>query len=122
VRAATDVTGFGLAGHASGIARESGLTLELRARDLPLLPSAASLALAFPPGGLKSNRGQFAPLVRFGGEVDETVQALVFDPQTSGGLLLLVPGPQAAAVLAELPHARAIGVARPRGEDAIVVS
>jgi selenide,water dikinase len=122
VRAATDVTGFGLAGHAGGIARESGLSLEIRAADLPRLPSAAALAPSFQPGGLKSNRRQFGPQVRFAADVDEVTQALVFDPQTSGGLLLLVPEPAAAALLAELPHARAIGVARPRGEHAIVVS
>jgi selenide,water dikinase len=122
VRAATDVTGFGLAGHASGIARESGLTLEIRASDLPVLPGALALAPRFQPGGLKANRAQFGSGVRLSAGIDPALEALVFDPQTSGGLLLLVPRDNAAAVLEELPHARAIGAARPRGEHAIVVS
>jgi selenide,water dikinase len=123
VRAATDITGFGLAGHAAGIARESRLTLEIRAASLPLLPGALELATAFPPGGLKANRRQFGPLVRFATpEPEAALQAMFFDPQTSGGLLLLVPEANREAVLAELPHARAIGVARPAGEHPIVVA
>ena len=122
VRAATDITGFGLAGHALGVARNSGLTLEIRAADLPLLPAARELATTFQPGGLKANRRQFEPQVRFGAPApDPALQALVFDPQTSGGLLLLVPEANREAVLAELPHARAIGVARPAGDHPIVV-
>jgi len=124
VRAATDVTGFGLAGHAAAVARESGLTLELRAADLPVLAGARDLAASSQPGGLKSNRQQFGPRVRFasdGPAADPALQALVFDPQTSGGLLLLVPEAGVAALLGELPNARAIGVARPRSEHALVV-
>jgi selenide, water dikinase len=122
VRAATDITGFGLAGHGAAIARESRLTLEIRAEALPLLPSALELAPSFQPSGLKANRRQFGPRVRFEApEPGAALQALVFDPQTSGGLLLLVPEANRDAVLAELPHARAIGVARPAGDHAIVV-
>jgi selenide,water dikinase len=121
VRAATDITGFGLVGHAAGIARESGLTLEIRASDLPLLPGALDLAPRFQPGGLKANRLQFGPAARIADGIAPALAALLFDPQTSGGLLLLVPEPSAAAVLEELPHARAIGVARPRGDHPIAV-
>jgi selenide, water dikinase len=122
VRAATDVTGFGLAGHAMGVARQSGLTLEIRAAALPLLPSALELAPSFQPGGLAANRRQYGPQVRFAAPgPDASLQALLFDPQTSGGLLLLVPEANRDAVLAELPRARAIGVARPAGEHPIVV-
>jgi len=121
VRAATDITGFGLAGHAVAVARESGLTLEIRAGALPLLPSALELAPSFQPGGLKANRLQFGPQVRFGAPApDPSLQALLFDPQTSGGLLLLVAEANRDAVLAELPQARAIGVARPAGDHPIV--
>ena len=124
VRAATDVTGFGLAGHAAGIARESNLTLEIRAADLPLLPGALDLALTSQPGGLKSNRAQFAPKVRFaaaGAAAEASHQALLFDPLTSGGLLLLVPPSSLDALLGELPNARAIGVARASSEHALDV-
>ena len=116
VRAATDVTGFGLAGHALNLARESALTLEIRASDLPLLPGAEALALDFPPGGLKSNRLEFEPKVEDVSSVSEAVRTLVYDPQTSGGLLLLVPAPALPALLADLPLARAIGRALPAGD------
>jgi selenide,water dikinase len=113
VRAATDITGFGLAGHAAAVARESGLTLEIRLAALPLLPGARELAPTFQPGGLKANRRQFEPLVEDGAAPDEAARALVFDPQTSGGLLLLVPAETAPALLADLPLAHAIGRAVP---------
>jgi selenide,water dikinase len=109
VRAATDITGFGLAGHAAAVARESHLTIELRLADLPLLPGARDLALSFQPAGLRSNRKQFEPLVEDEAGPDDAARALVFDPQTSGGLLLLVPSEAADALLADLPLARAIG-------------
>jgi selenide,water dikinase len=116
VSAATDITGFGLAGHASNVARESGLTLEIRLSELPVLPQARELAPRNQPGGLKANRRQFEPLVEDRAPADEAARALVYDPQTSGGLLLLVPAARAAALLQELPNAREIGVARERGE------
>jgi selenide, water dikinase len=115
VRAATDITGFGLAGHAAGVARESHLTIEIRLADLPLLPGARELAAQFQPAGLKANRRQFEPLVEDRAAADDTVRALVFDPQTSGGLFLLVPEEAADALLADLPLARAIGRTVPQG-------
>jgi selenide,water dikinase len=116
VRAATDVTGFGLLGHALNLARESLLTLEIRAALLPLLPGAEALALAHQAGGLKSNRLEFEPKVEEAADVPEAVRALLYDPQTSGGLLLLVPAPEVEALLADLPQARAIGRAVPSGK------
>jgi selenide,water dikinase len=121
VRAATDVTGFGLAGHASAVARESRVTIEIRVADLPILPSALELALGFQPGGLKLNRRQFEPEVEYVASPDEAHRALLFDPQTSGGLLLFVPAAEADALLAELPNARAIGRTRAPGGVRLVV-
>jgi selenide,water dikinase len=114
VRAATDVTGFGLAGHATAVARESGVTLEIRAADLPVLPGALDLALRFQPGGLKANRLQFGPQIDDRSPVGDDRRALLFDPQTSGGLLLFVPAETVGALLADLPLARAIGTVSPR--------
>ena len=88
---ATDVTGFGLVGHAAAIARESRLTLEIELKALPLLPGALELAAQHQAGGLKSNRAEFEPRVEYGGRAEEARRVLLYDPQTSGGLLLLVP-------------------------------
>ena len=115
VRAATDITGFGLVGHAAAVARESGLTIELRLDALPLLPGARELSARFQPAGLKANRRQFEPLVEDGAASDEALRALVYDPQTSGGLFLLVPPEAASGLLADLPHAHAIGRTVPKG-------
>jgi selenide,water dikinase len=109
VRAATDVTGFGLCGHAANIARESGVTVELAAASLPLLPGALDLATSFQPRGLRANRERYEALVEYRHTPDDALRALLFDPQTSGGLLLCVPEDQVSSVLADLPHARAIG-------------
>jgi selenide,water dikinase len=115
LKAATDITGFGLLGHASAVARESRLTLEIETAALPLLPEVAELAGRFQPGGLQANRRQFEPLVDYAAEPEDATKALLFDPQTSGGLFLLAPEAVAAAVLQELPQARAIGRAHPPG-------
>ena len=121
VAAATDITGFGLIGHASVVARESGLTLEIRAAELPLLPRAGELAPRFQSAGLKANRRQFEPEVEYRVDPRDEMKALLYDPQTSGGLFLLVPEAEAAALLAELPEARAVGRARARGERPLVI-
>src|SRR6185503_5210875 len=91
VSAATDITGFGLVGHASAVARHSHLSLEIRAAALPLLPHALDLALGFAPAGLKANRRQFEPGVEYRADPGDELKALLYDPQTSGGLFLLVP-------------------------------
>jgi len=109
VSAATDITGFGLVGHASAVARHSGLTLEIRAGDLPLLPGATELAPRFQPAGLKANRREFEREVEYRARLGDEMEALLYDPQTSGGLFLLVPEAETAALLAELPEARAVG-------------
>ena len=120
VRAATDVTGFGLLGHALNIARESALTLEIALDALPLLPGALELSARYQAGGLKANRRQFE------GALAPTALAaprapFLFDPQTSGGLLLLVAEEELAGLLAALPDARAIGRTRPRGSHPLAI-
>lgn len=119
VRGATDVTGFGLVGHAAAVARESRLTLEIGLDRLPLLPGILDLARRFAPGGLKANRLAYAGLVA-GLAHDDPREPLVYDPQTSGGLLLLVPPDHLPQVLSENPGAREIGAARSPGPAPIV--
>ena len=122
VLAATDVTGFGLLGHAWSIARESAVSLEFRAEELPLLPGALELALDFQAGGLKSNRRAFEDKVAWRRRPEPALEALLFDPQTSGGLLLSVSQSEAEALLAALPGARAIGQVLELGEAPLRVA
>ncbi len=94
IHAATDITGFGLLGHAAEVARASGAGLRLRCADVPLLPGAMGYARAgICPGGLDRNR-QFLEAdgyLRYADGVEEAYRLLLNDPQTSGGLLLALP-------------------------------
>jgi selenide, water dikinase len=121
VRAATDVTGFGLVGHALNVARQSGVSLEIEGAFVPTLPGALDLALTFQAAGLKANRKQFESQVDVRVGLEPALEALLYDPQTSGGLLLFVPEANASAVLADLPNSRRIGVARPESNKPILL-
>jgi selenide, water dikinase len=92
LRGGTDVTGFGLLGHALEMATASGVGLEIEYSQIPFLQSAKKYAAqgAF-AGGLIDNRSYFGPRVRFEERLTEAEQMMLFDPQTSGGLLLGVP-------------------------------
>jgi len=103
VHASTDITGFGLMGHAIGMAESSGVTLVFEEFDLPLLPGALEACEEkMLPGGALRNRDYFAPRVAIGDEVVENLATLTFDPQTSGGLLIALPEAHAADLLAAL--------------------
>ena len=99
VHAATDITGFGLAGHAHEMAERSGVGVTIRMSDVPLLPGAADHALGTSFGGLERNQAFFLTegRVRFEADVDERSRILALDPQTSGGLLVAGPPQHAAA-------------------------
>jgi selenide,water dikinase len=98
VHACTDITGFGLIGHATEIARASGVTIAIDAARVPLFDGAVAIALSNRSGGMQSNQEHFGAAVRFADAVDPALQALLFDPQTSGGLLIAVAADSAAAV------------------------
>ena len=121
VVAATDVTGFGLLGHAARLAEESRITLEIEAAALPVLPEALALAERFQAAGLKANRRAFEPLVETRGRPSEPLQAVAFDPQTSGGLLLLVPEAEAGSLVAAIPGSRLVGRALPPGAKPLIL-
>jgi selenide,water dikinase len=92
VRAATDVTGFGLLGHGLEMARASGVRFVFEATALPALPGARELAAAgVETGGARHNRRFVAPELTAGADVAPELVALAHDPQTSGGLLASVP-------------------------------
>jgi selenide, water dikinase len=88
VHACTDVTGFGLVGHAAEMAAASGVTIEIDADRVPLFDDVKSLAPDNIPGGGRTNAQHFAAELEFGREVDVAVVQLLHDPQTSGGLLV----------------------------------
>ncbi len=103
VHAATDITGFGLAGHTMQMAEGSEVTLVFEESDLPLLPGALEWCRkGMVPGGGKRNREFFGPRVRISEEVADEMAELVFDPQTSGGLLIALAEKEAIALLADL--------------------
>lgn len=102
IHSATDITGFGLLGHAAEIARNSGVGLRISAGALPLLPGALGYAQAgIAPGGLGRNRDflEADGYVQIADQVDPARRLLLYDPQTSGGLLFVLPPDQADALL-----------------------
>jgi len=120
-RCATDVTGFGLLGHASHIARASGVTLEFRVSAIPILAGAADAWHAGArPGGGTRNLDYVQPLVAWASATD-VERALLTDPQTSGGLLVAVPSKRVGEYLQRVPRAVEIGEVLPRGEATIVL-
>ncbi len=104
VHACTDITGFGLAGHASEMAAASGVTLEIDARRIPVLEGVPAIARANPSGGLQSNREYFAAGVSAPG-ADPVLEMLLYDPQTSGGLLMAATADAAGEIERALARA-----------------
>ena len=120
---ATDVTGFGLGGHLLELAGASGVDIKIFLDAVPLLPEAVELAgMGLLPAGSICNRAHYAPRTFVAAGLDPVRADLVFDAQTSGGLVLAVPPDRLAAVEEALErcgdlHA-VIGLAEPRGEGA----
>lgn len=101
--AATDVTGFGLLGHALEMATASRVGMVLEAERIPLLPRALELAAkGMVAGGLRRNREHFQDRVEFPSAIPEPLRLALWDPQTSGGLLIAVPAANAPRLEAEL--------------------
>jgi selenide, water dikinase len=126
-RAATDVTGFALLGHAWEMARGSGVTLEIESASVPLIRGARELAAAgLLTSGDKSNRAYVGEDVTLGEGVNKELASLLFDPQTAGGLLISIPADRASDLLASLreryPDAALIGRVTERGPHLIAVS
>ncbi len=126
VNAMTDVTGFGLIGHAREMALASSVSLRLYAEKIPLLPGAIECVRAgYIPGGLKNNRDFAECVVHYDTAVSDDVKALLFDPQTAGGLLMSVEthGNDVAAVLTArgVPAVR-IGEVLPQTKPLITVT
>jgi selenide,water dikinase len=116
VHGCTDVTGFGLLGHAREMALASGVTLEIDSRAVRFLPGAVEYARQGAiPGGLNNNRAFAASCV----EGTSEFEALLYDPQTSGGLLISLPEKDAEALERAFPSAYRIGSVQERGAKPI---
>ena len=109
IHACTDITGFGLAGHASEMASASGCTIEIRATAVPLLPGALELVEGNVPGGGRSNAAHFGPRVSYAAQLDPQLVLLMNDPQTSGGLLVAVDTTHMTAAESVLREAGVVG-------------
>jgi selenide,water dikinase len=126
--AATDITGFGLAGHALELADGSKVSLRLKLSALPLLAGIDRIdVLKNQTRGSKTNREYVGPSTRFEGPPDPFRAEFLYDPQTSGGLLISVPAGRVDDLLAGLrtrttPAAVVVGEVLPREAVALIVS
>jgi selenide,water dikinase len=125
-RAATDITGFGFLGHATELAESSHVTLYVTFDRVPFIDGARDYADTWIfPGGSAANRLAYQLGVRFTGEIPEARQMLLFDAQTSGGLLIALPAEQRAVFAAEMSARGApwweIGAVHDREDAHIIV-
>ena len=127
IHAATDVTGFGLAGHALEIARGSGLTLEISTADVPVMPEALEMyEKGVGTGANAANRELIRDATRFDAALPERHDEIFVDPQTSGGLLVSVSPDHGRNLLTALHDAgerwaRIIGSAKPLDGSAEII-
>ena len=125
--AATDITGFGLAGHAGEMAQASNVTIVLEVDRLPLLPGAIELARrGNRTRASATNRGFAEPHLRIDGPLDEERLEFAFDAQTSGGLLISVSAARADEVVEHLRQqaaaaANIVGRVEPPGDVSLVM-
>ncbi len=109
VHACTDITGFGLVGHTCQLARNSRVGVNIHLASVPFFPEAGEFAKrGFCPAGLHRNRQFYSTTVKIANEVPRHMQDILFDPQTSGGLLICLDSSKAELLLDRL---RQIGVA-----------
>ncbi len=114
LHACTDVTGFGFLGHTAQMVRNSGISIEIDSSAVPLFPDAAELASqGMRPAGLNRNRDFYSPYVEISDKVPSNVQDVLYDPQTSGGLLIIVEPSKADSLVKKMKQA---GV-----KDAVVI-
>ena len=120
VHGCTDVTGFGLIGHAREMAMASVVTVEIDAAAVRFLPGAVDYARQGAlPGGLKNNREFASCAVEMAREVPSEIESLLYDPQTSGGLLISMAEKDAGPFEKRLPEAYRIGRVVAKGAKAI---
>jgi selenide, water dikinase len=125
VHACTDITGFGLIGHAIEIAEASHVTLNVRAEEVPVFDGVLEMARKNKSGGMESNREYFGDRVEKSRDIADAWEDLLFDPQTSGGLLVAIDQLQVGLALQVLAAAGVsavrIGSVGPPGEKPLTV-
>lgn len=126
VHSCTDITGFALLGHGFEMAQGSGCTLHIKTKEVPFHAEAYEFAeMGFVPAGAYRNRNYAEAGVCVFGDVTRAMQDILYDPQTSGGLLMSVPGDEAQACLNELqtaiPDAAIIGYVTEKQDHWIVL-
>ena len=126
VHSCTDVTGFGLLGHSFEMAQGSICTLHIRANQVPFHPEALELAsMGLIPAGAYRNREYAQAGVFIRGNVPLALQDILYDPQTSGGLLFALPEGEANACIDQLretiPHAAVIGYVTEKEESCLIL-
>ena len=105
VNSVTDITGFGLLGHSLEMAEGSSVTIKINHESVPIISKALEYAqMGLVPGGAYANRGHIGDKVKFGPNVSREMEDVLFDPQTSGGLLISVPKDNADLLLEELSN------------------
>ena len=125
---ATDVTGFGFLGHARELAEASNVTLRIEASNVPVFPEAPDLVRkGFASGGAARNRQYLGQLVSLDLGMDSVIAEILFDAETSGGLLIALPPSAASRIVRELhskghDFARIVGEAIPAGERWVQVT
>ncbi len=122
VHSCTDVTGFALLGHSFEMAQGSGCTVHIQTDKVPYHPEAYELAeMGFIPAGAYRNREYAESSVKVLGDISRAMQDILYDPQTSGGLLFALPREAAAECLKELkkviPQAEIVGYVTEKTEE-----
>lgn len=118
VHACTDITGFGLIGHAYEVARAGSIGICLRASSIPVFPEALEYArMGLVPGGGHANRSFYEPFVEYRDTISEELRDILYDPQTSGGLLFSVAENKKDALLKKFEQERVDAFAVGRVEE-----
>jgi len=106
VHACTDITGFGLIGHAVQLAQNSQICININVDTIPFFPEASEFARqGLCPAGLHRNREFYSPCTEISGEIPVSMQDILFDPQTSGGLFISLEPEKAGPLLDRLKQA-----------------
>ncbi|HMY76389.1 MAG TPA: AIR synthase-related protein, partial [Blastocatellia bacterium] len=126
VRGATDITGFGLLGHAWELAKGSGVTIELNAAQVPLIHGAMEMARRkMLTKGDKVNRDYVGEDIHLDTGISKEMASLLYDPQTAGGMLISIAADKADALLTRLKQSYAdvaiIGRVKEKGVRSLVV-